>query len=482
MFQHNVALEKYDLVKKENVPCFILTPEGAIRHLNDSARKLFGNYYREGQYLDMDEPSYKKWILLINNIQNATIPVISDFEMVVKNGVFYKITLQASWDSKYSQIQVCILSYDQPKIEEIDNGNLGQIRENVKISYRHLMQYVSNGIVITNPNGKIIDVNNCALVLLNKKRTDLIYEKYTELFENLHDEESSLNYYFDQIRQYDYANCTLAYKTINQKKIYLKFESMKDQSGQYLITTISDVTKNNLLKCQLEQNYTLHAVGQMAASIAHEIRNPMTSLLGFTALLKAQATAENTAYLDVIEGELHRIEDILGEMLLLSKPKQRKFESIDVTTIIHDIINIMTPHALMYNCTLHFHNSANIPCMIDVDIASIKQVFINLLKNAMEAMNNGGNIMIELFANQENYIELCITDQGTGIPEGQILKLFELFETTKENGTGLGLPYVKEIMTEHHGKIEVESKLGEGTSFTLFFPIAKESAKCAVLS
>lgn len=480
MFQHNVVLYEHASINDSHLPCFILTPEGEIQHLNATALKLFGSYYVKGQFLDMDEPSYKKWLLLINNIQNTTSPIISDFNIILKNGFLHQVTIKASWCDKHSCIHVFLLSYEEIKEKPSIAENLYQMKANVKMSYRQLMQYVSKGIVITSSHGKIIDINNCALVLLNKKRLDVIYEMHHTLFEHLYSEDASYTQYLEGIRLHDHACCTMVYETKNHKRIYLKFESVKDQSGNFVITTISDVTKKVLMKNQLEQNYTLHAIGQMAASIAHEIRNPMTSLLGFTALLKEQASDEAANYLSVIESELHRIENILGEMLLLSKPKPREFKTIDVFTIMQDVVNIMVPHASMYNCTLQFIDMANFPCLIDGCEGSIKQVLMNLLKNAMEAMLNGGVITIELRYRTDDFFEINIIDQGMGIEEKHLNKLFEPFQTTKLNGTGLGLPFVKEVMYEHHGKVEVTSQIGVGSTFKLLFPKAK-NAKIAIV-
>lgn len=469
MLQSNIIWCEHELLQNENLPTLILTLEGEILHLNEAAIELFNNHYHEGQYLEMDEPSYNKWLNVLENVSLYKSPIVLDFNVVIQYGVFHNLKMEIGNKGSSQFVRVRVLSAEETNLKQ--SYEINKTSVNSKLSYGHLMQYVSKGIVITNHHGTIVDINKCALILLNRKRYELIYEPHAILFESLEEQGTSLQQYVYNIRKNGHASCVMAYKTKKEKNIYLKFESIQDQSEKYIITTISDVTKKIVMQSQLEQNDSLNMIGQMAASIAHEIRNPMTSLLGFTALLKENATEEATSYLSVIESELHRIENILGEMLELSKPRQRKMDKVDIALLLQDVIAIMLPHAAMYNCTLQLINTVHHPLFINGCQISFKQVFINLLKNALESMQNGGNVKLELHLNVD-MVEINVVDEGVGMSSDCMEKMFQAFQTTKQNGTGLGLPYVKSIIEECNGEICVQSEVGKGTTFTLQFPKA----------
>lgn len=470
MFQSNVITDDYEVLQNEYLPTLILTLESEIIHLNEQAIEYLGNYYWEGQYLEMDEPSYKKWSHLVTTLKKTKYPMVSDLNVILQNGIYYHLTVEAKIDELTQHIIVHILFCNELALKELSQVNEEQ--EAVELSYRHIMQYVSKGIIITNHCGKIVDINNCALILLNQKRVELIQQPYSVLFENLEECGVSVEEYESNIKQYGHASCTVACQMVNQKMMYLQFESVMDQSCQYVVTTLSDVTKIRLMQSKLEQHDSLNVIGQMAASIAHEIRNPMTSLLGFTALLKENATEEASNYLSVIESELHRIEHILSEMLILSKPRQKKIVDVDVAMLLQDVVNVMLPHATMNNCVIQFMNFAKQVVTMKGCLVSLKQVIMNLVKNALESMPNGGTITIELDVNREGYAEIIVTDQGIGMTADCLEKLYQPFQTTKQQGTGLGLPFVKATVEEHQGQIHVQSDIGIGTIFMLQFPIS----------
>lgn len=478
MLQSNIIWCEHDLLQNENLPTLILTFEGEILHLNEAGMDLFGDYYRKGQYLNMDESSHKNWLNVLENLSIFKMPTILDFNVVLQQGIYQRLKIEVSCKGSSSFVKARILSVQETKLKQSYEFKSSTV--NSKLSYGYLMQYVSKGIVVTNQQGTIVDINNCALILLNRKRFEVIYELHNILFDNLEEHGISSQQYIYNLRKNGHASCIMTYKTTNDKNIYLQFESIQDQSRKFIITTISDVTKTIVMESQLEQSDSLNMIGQMAASIAHEIRNPMTSLLGFTALLKEDATEEASGYLSVIDSELHRIENILSEMLELSKPREKKVANVDLTRMLQDVITIMLPHAAMFNSTVQLINYSHQPLFIKGCQISFKQVFINLLKNALEAMANGGMVKLELHINKDGWVEIHVVDEGIGISSDHLTKIFQVFQTTKQDGTGLGLPYVKSIVDEYNGEIFVQSELGKGTTFKLQFPIVNYMEKVSI--
>lgn len=228
------------------------------------------------------------------------------------------------------------------------------------------------------------------------------------------------------------------------------------------------------LQQQTDHHDNLKMIGQMAATIAHEIRNPMTSINGFIELLKINSTDENKKYLSIMKLELDRMDQILTEILYLSKPVVRQVNVFSVTNIINEIKDTMTPLANFHDITLQVKVEKSINSMILGNANRIKQMLMNLVKNAIEEMDMGGTVTIFL-KNVDDHLQILVRDEGRGIEKDRIPNLFEPFYTTKIDGTGLGLQLVKQIIDEHDGNIYVNSILNEGTSFVIELPLASES-------
>lgn len=170
-----------------------------------------------------------------------------------------------------------------------------------------------------------------------------------------------------------------------------------------------------------------------------------------------------------MESEMERMESILSELLYLSKPSKAIEEKVSLLQILKEVVQIMQPHAYSNNVIIQLNSEDNCNSTILGNVNQLKQVFINLVKNAIEVMKKGGTITIEL-KDVHNKIQVSVQDEGIGIPEENLSKLFTPFFTTKEQGTGLGLCLVKKVVDEHQGKIVVKSTVGVGSTFILEFP------------
>ncbi|MGO4495098.1 PAS domain S-box protein [Paenibacillus sp. 2RAB27] len=233
-----------------------------------------------------------------------------------------------------------------------------------------------------------------------------------------------------------------------------------------------DITQENNRKTMLLQAEKLTAVGQLAASIAHEIRNPLTSLKGFTQLIEKTLPEVNKNYFAIMKDELKRIELITSELLYLAKPKAQEFKSENIWQIIQDVVMLMSSQALINNIelrTFHLEEMPAIPCVG----VQLKQVFINLIKNAMEAMPDGGMIDIVGSRPSGDSIMVQVIDNGHGIPQELISKIGSPFYSTKENGTGLGMMATQQIIHAHSGSLDITSQKGQGTTIHICLPIGE---------
>ncbi|MBF0467214.1 MAG: PAS domain-containing protein [Nitrospirae bacterium] len=237
----------------------------------------------------------------------------------------------------------------------------------------------------------------------------------------------------------------------------------------------NELEKHKLQK-QLIHSEKLSALGRLSASVAHEIRNPLTAIGGFARRLHKMVLdgTKEKEYADVISAESTRLEIILKNILSYSRAESHNMSSQNLNEIIAETIRNYS-ETMVEKCVKVFFTAGNLP-LIKVDRTQIRQVFDNLVTNAIDAMpSEGGSVRIITKATVKDNVKCAmiqIEDSGTGIPADKISMIFEPFFSTKEmgRGTGLGLPITRRIVTEHGGMINVESYPGAGSVFTVYLP------------
>ncbi len=232
-----------------------------------------------------------------------------------------------------------------------------------------------------------------------------------------------------------------------------------------------DITEQKITEQRIVNSEKLTAVGQLSASIAHEIRNPLTALKGFLQIMRSSSGSIEESYLEIMADEIARIEIITGELLMAAKPQAHQFHLEDIQEIIKDVVTLLSSQALINNVEIDL-DSEQLPIVYCVG-NQLKQVFINLIKNAIESMPTGGKIMVELKVKNKNEILIEINDQGCGIPESLLRNIGIPFYTTKHKGTGLGMMTSFKIIESHKGCMEISSKEGIGTNVQISLPITQ---------
>lgn len=240
-------------------------------------------------------------------------------------------------------------------------------------------------------------------------------------------------------------------------------------AGVYAIC--KDISEEQRSEEMLIKSEKLSIVGQLAAGVAHEIRNPLTSLKGFVQLLQNKTT-DYRHYYDIMLSELDRINFIVSEFLVIAKPQAVYFQPKDIKEILTNTIALLSSQAIMNNVEIASNLADGLP-PIHCDENQIKQVCINILNNSIDAMPDGGEIFVEARLHGENEIALVFTDFGVGIPEDRLPRLGEPFYTTKEKGTGLGLMVSYRIIENHHGRMHIRSKMNQGTVVEITLPTYK---------
>ncbi|OBY78179.1 PAS domain-containing sensor histidine kinase [Paenibacillus sp. KS1] len=236
------------------------------------------------------------------------------------------------------------------------------------------------------------------------------------------------------------------------------------------IGVYQDITDRSKEEERMLQSEKLSIVGQLAAGIAHEIRNPLTSINGFLKLMRTMKT-DKEQYFDIVESELKSIEVIANELLILAKPNVVNSRRTDLIHLMEQIIAFMSVQSTLKNSNIVTDLSEE-ALWVDCEPNQIKQVFINLIKNAIEAMSGGGNIYVRAKL-EGDYAAISIQDEGCGIPADKVSRLGQPFYTTKDTGTGLGLMVSYNIIDKHGGSIEVDSVIGVGTTFIIRLPLVQ---------
>lgn len=328
-------------------------------------------------------------------------------------------------------------------------------------------------IAITDEKGMITNVNDKFCEISKYDRDELIGQDHKILNSNYHTRQ-----FFKEL-----------WRTIGNGQVWKGEIRNKAKDGTYywVDTTIvpflnekgkpyqflsirNDITERKKSEEMLHRQDKLAAVGQLAAGIAHEIRNPLTSMKGYTEFLQLDETNEQRLeFLDIILDEIERINLIVEEFMLLAKPKTEKLENKNIIPIIKNTLSLLEFEARKKNIRLKFNTNSD-QMIVSCDEHRLKQVFLNFIKNGIEAMPNGGDLIVDAFV-EGGSIQISIQDSGVGISEEKLKKLGEPFFTTKKDGNGLGLMVSFKIIESHHGKVFIESELNKGTTFNIVLPV-----------
>lgn len=241
-----------------------------------------------------------------------------------------------------------------------------------------------------------------------------------------------------------------------------------DNEVEQIIVVTRDISERKKADEFIRKTEKLSIVGQLAAGFAHEIRNPLTSIKGFLNLMQQENDIHN--YTDIMIAEIDDVEKIVKEFLSLAKPQVRTMSPTDINVLLENVATLIGIPAILKNIEIINETDLELP-LVYCDSNQIKQVFINVLQNAVEAMENGGVITIQATRLGSKDIKFNFIDQGCGISKERIEKIGEPFYSTKEKGTGLGLMISHKIIKEHGGIMHVESTVNLGTIVEIILPI-----------
>ncbi|WNS76958.1 ATP-binding protein [Bacillus sp. DTU_2020_1000418_1_SI_GHA_SEK_038] len=350
-----------------------------------------------------------------------------------------------------------------------------ELRES-ELKFRKIFEGALEGIILWKNDFTIVDINQAAEKMLSVSKKEIIGHSFIDLLTKLHLSINETNYYYQNLVNSGQTTGTIDIKVETGETKYIEFSARYNVLSELSLVTFKDITEKLQLDAQLRKSDTLNVIGELAAGIAHEIRNPMTALKGFIQLLEDSVKEDHSMYFNIISSELKRIDSIINEFLILAKPQAVKFIEVDLIKIMKETVDFLSAQALLHNIQFRTKYQEGLP-PIFCEPNQLKKVFINLIKNAIEVMPKGGYIDVNMNSTKDGRLHISIVDEGNGIPKDKLEKLGQPFYTTKEKGTGLGLMVSYKIIKEHKGNIEVESELGVGTIFNIYLPLKKYVVK-----
>ncbi|RIV20176.1 PAS domain S-box protein [Alicyclobacillaceae bacterium I2511] len=240
-----------------------------------------------------------------------------------------------------------------------------------------------------------------------------------------------------------------------------------------LTITARDITERKQTDEFLFRAERVSAVGQVASRIAHEIRNPLAAMKWTLHLLKLDHP-QGAVQFDALLTELDRVDGIVGELLVLGKPQEAQFKTVNLEEILRVVVLLMNSQARHSQVSLDLDCEAELPPLWG-EPNQIKQVLMNLIKNGIEAMPQGGKVTIQAFLSPEHELVIRVSDEGPGVSEEVLQHMGEPFFTTKEKGTGLGLSVCHKIIHDHQGRLKIYAHPHEGTTVDVVMPIGSAS-------
>ncbi len=334
--------------------------------------------------------------------------------------------------------------------------------ENLQALHENIVQSISGGLITTGLDGYITLVNAAALQMFDRRENDLVYQPVQQFFldplPNVGSE-----------RTHAEVRCITPNKFRKTFRVMASSLEVPGRGCIGYVYTFDDLTEIRRLERDLRTQDRLAAVGRLAAAIAHEIRNPLTSIAGSVSMLSGipDLSDEHRQLLQIVTRESERLNGIITDFLAYSRGKQYQFTKADLVPLLEDTLTLLENRLLAQRTGIRIQRRFSVPqawALSDGD--KIKQVFWNFCENAVKAMPEGGSLSVSLDAVGEDW-QISFADTGPGINPQLVEKIFEPFQSQFEGGTGLGLAIVYQIVQAHEGKVWVRSKPGEGSVFVL---------------
>jgi PAS domain S-box-containing protein len=331
---------------------------------------------------------------------------------------------------------------------------------------------LTDAVVVVNGQGAVLSLNRPAEKLLARRRDELEGKSITDLVPRDHPVARVVSRALSQGESIGPTNVRI--EDAERRTVYaLSAQVLRDASGiSGVMVSARDMDKLSRLGSHLSYSQKLAALGKLTSGVAHEIKNPLNAMVIHVALLREKISRagppEAQASLDTLEQEIRRLDRVIQGFLKFTRPEDLQLTSVTLPELLEEVVRLVSAEAMTSGIEIASEVSISLPPVYG-DRELLQQVFVNLMRNAIEAMPDGGRLLVSARQVDES-VEIAVADTGPGIDPALLDKIFDLYVTTKAKGSGIGLSVVYRIVQLHGGEITVESRKGEGARFLVRLP------------
>jgi PAS domain S-box-containing protein len=443
-----------------------------------------------GQVLNTKQPV---WLLSDGTLadQSAGHPNITGaiLPLVVKGEVAGVLVAETGTDGRtgpFGQISLELLSVLSGQLAIIiENVQLFQQTETLRALNEDIIQNMTNGLIAIDKHKSLTAFNPAASAMLGGQVSEALQQPLSEVVDGAQELIDEFEKTLASGRSQSRQEITIRRADGNSLPVSISTAPLGKDSDKDeplgVVGVLEDLSEIKALEAERRRLDRLAALGEMAAVVAHEIRNPVAGIAAGVDFLARNAPEGSTESegAEMIQGEIKRVNRILEDILFVARPLQLNLAYDSLPGIIDDVIQRCQPTIDEYSVQVIAEYEADLP-LLKVDKQRLEQVFTNVVLNATQAMRTGGQLTLKCrhaptgAATPAESLVVSFSDGGPGIPPDVLKRIFEPFFTTKAKGTGLGLTVARRIIEEHHGTIYAESEEGKGTRFTIQLPVETE--------
>ena len=372
--------------------------------------------------------------------------------------------------------------HDEYGLVTLKIANLGrQIRDSKEIfsalkdNVDQLMAKLQDGLMLFARDSRVVLVSAPVEAFLGRPRTELLGHTVQQIFDRRTDLGAVLLDSFERRRPLSQRE----FQAAGGKRVQVSLDFVQEKTSQIgALLIMRDTESVRRIGDEIEMSRRLSASGRLTRGVAHEVKNPINAIVLHLQLLRnklVQQEPDTRRHMDIIDSEIRRLDRVVQTLVDFTRPRDLHLEEVDLRRVLEDVALLAAPDAEQHGVTIEQHMPDD-RLLIKVDTDLMKQALLNVVINGVQAMPQGGVLTISA-RREEQIIVAEVRDQGGGIPQDMHDKVFELYFTTKKEGSGIGLAQTYQILQWHYGSVDFESREGSGTTFRFQIPAAVPAAK-----
>jgi signal transduction histidine kinase len=374
--------------------------------------------------------------------------------------------------------------HDEYGLVTLKIANLGrQIRDSKEIfsalkdNVDQLMSKLQDGLMLFTRDSRVVLVSAPVESFLGRPRGELLGRTAEQIFDRTSLLGTALLDAFERRRPLSQRE----FETAAGKNIQVSLDFVQEKNSQIgALLIMRDTESVRRIGDEIEMSRRLSASGRLTRGVAHEVKNPINAIVLHLQLLQnklAQQEPDTRRHMDIIESEIHRLDRVVQTLVDFTRPRNLHLENVDLRRLLDDVAQLAAPDAEQHGVTIERQRSAN-PLLVKADLDLMKQALLNVVINGVQAMPQGG--LLTIAARREDSVIVAeVSDEGGGIPQEVQDKIFELYYTTKKDGSGIGLAQTYQILQWHYGWVDFQSMDGRGTTFRFHIPAAESTEQSA---